>query len=255
MTKFAVFLISVGFLLISPSKSNAVGGISNSKIIVPSTDTVPQKRIEIEPFFSFSRTDDAVDTQNFGFGSRFTLGVLNNLEAGLNLNYLAIEVSDDSDARYDFGNIETGLKYRLFDQDDSVPFSLAYQGGVTIPTGGDDELWVFEPLGLILTKNYTDKLSSDLDFVLSFDEDDAFGIISNFGLGYFVSEKFQPVIEASYSYESPDSADNIHIINSTAGFTAPLNETLTIILGLTYDIYTENTNDELAVTAAFTFLF
>jgi len=28
----------------------AVGGISNSKIIVPGTDTVPKKRVEIEPF-------------------------------------------------------------------------------------------------------------------------------------------------------------------------------------------------------------
>lgn len=255
MIKFAVFLFSAMILLISPLKSHAVGGISNSKIIVPSTDTVPKNHIEIEPFFNFSRTDDALDSVSLGFGSRFTLGVLNNLEAGFNLNYLEIEDTDDTDTEYDFGNIEVGLKCRLIDQNESVPFSLAYQGGVTFPTGGDDQQWLFEPAGLIITRNYTDKLSSDLDLVISFDEKDTFGMVSNLGLGYYVTNQFQPVIETSYSYENPVSADDIHIINGTAGFTAPVNETLTVILGLTYDLFTENTDDELAVTAAFTFLF
>ena len=45
------------------------------------------------------------------------------------------------------------------------------------------------------------------------------------------------------------------IFNGTVGFTSPVNEMLTIILGVTYDLYTDNADEELTVSAAFTFLF
>ncbi len=247
--------IPILLMLFIPEISYGVGGISNSKVIVPSTDTVPKNRFEIEPFFSITSTDDSIDTKNYGFGARFTYGLLDNLEAGFNLNYLEIEDSDIQDTSSDFGNIEAGVKYRLIDQSDNFPFSLAYEGGVTFPTAGDDEPWVFEPVGLILTRNHTDKFSTDLDVVFSFDEDDNIGILSNLGLGYFVTEIFQPVVEVSYSYEDPDEGKNTEIFNGTVGFTAPVSEMLTIIMGVTYDLYTDNTDEALTVTAAFTFLF
>jgi hypothetical protein len=243
------------FLFCIPDISYGVGGISNSKVIVPSTDTVPKSRFEVEPFFSFSSTDDSVDSKNYGFGSRFTYGFLENLESGFNLNYLQIEDSNIQNSNSDFGNIEAGIKYRFIDQNQNFPFSVAYQGGVTFPTAGDDEPWVFEPVGLIFTKNYTDKLSSDLDVVFSFDEDDNIGIVSNLGIGYFISDMLQPVAEISYSYEDPDKGKSTEILNGTLGFTSPVNDTLTIIIGVTYDLYTDNTDENLTVSAAFTFLF
>ncbi|NIP39057.1 MAG: hypothetical protein GWO07_10205 [Candidatus Dadabacteria bacterium] len=248
-------LIPIMLIFCIPDLLYGVGGISNSKVIVPSTDTVPKNRFEFEPFFSFTAVDDPADSRSYGFGARFTYGFLDNLEAGFNLNYLEIEDSDIQDSTSDFGNIEAGLKYRLIDQSDNSPFSLAYQGGVTFPTAGDDEPWVFEPVGLILTTNYTDKLSSDLDVVFSFDEDDNIVLVSNLGLGYFVTEIFQPVVEVSYAYENPDEGQSTEILNGTVGFTSPVNEMLTIILGVTYDLYTDNTDEELTVSAAFTFLF
>ncbi|NIS10048.1 MAG: hypothetical protein GWO07_15145 [Candidatus Dadabacteria bacterium] len=254
MKKFIIAL-PILFLLCMPNISYGVGGISNSKVIVPSADTVPKNRFEFEPFFGFTAVDDSADSRSYGFGSRFTYGFLDNLEAGFNLNYLEIEDSDIQDSNSDFGNIEAGVKYRLVDQSESFPFSLAYQGGVTFPTAGDDEPWVFEPVGLILTTNYTDKLSSDLDVVFSFDEDDNIGLVSNLGLGYFVTEQFQPVVEVSYAYEDPDSGSSTEVFNGTVGFTSPVNEMLTIIIGITYDLYTDNTDEELTVSAAFTFLF
>ena len=158
-------MLPILLLFCIPDFTYGVGGISNSKVIVPSTDTVPKNRFEFEPFFSFTAVDDPIDSRNYGFSARFTYGFLDNLEAGFNLNYLEIEDSDIQDPSSDFGNIEAGIKYRLIDQGKHFPFSLAYQGGVTFPTAGDDELWVFEPAGLIITRNYTDKLSSDLDVV------------------------------------------------------------------------------------------
>ena len=255
MRKYILIINLIGFMMISPLETRAVGGISNSKIIVPSTDTVPKKHIEIEPFFSYTCSDDTEDSETYGFGSRFTLGILDNLEAGFNLNYLSIEDSDNDDSEYDFGNLETGLKYRIFDQSESSPFSLAYQGGVIFPTGSDEQPWIFEPAGLIITRIFSENLSSDMDFVFSFDEDDKITLVSNLGVGYFISEQFQPVIEASYTYENPDSVKNIPVVNGTIGFTAPVSKMLTIIFGITYDLYTENSDDEINISAAFTFLF
>ena len=91
--------------------------------------------------------------------------------------------------------------------------------------------------------------------VFSFDEDDNIGIVSNLGIGYYISDKFQPVVEVSYSYENPDKGESTQILNGTAGFTSPVNDMLTIIFGITYDLYADNTDEGLTVTAAFTFLF
>ena len=65
----------------------------------------------------------------------------------------------------------------------------------------------------------------------------------------------QPVVEVSYSYENPDIGESTQILNATAGFTSPVNDMLTIIFGVTYDLYADNTDEGLTVTGAFTFLF
>ncbi len=98
-------LIPLMLLFCIPDFSYGVGGISNSKVIVPSTDTVPKNRLEVEPLFSFTKIDDAINSKNYGFGNRFTYGFLESLEAGFNLNYLQIEDSDIQDSNADFGNI------------------------------------------------------------------------------------------------------------------------------------------------------
>lgn len=232
----------------------AVGGISNSKVIVPSAETVPKGKIEIEPFFGLEFVDDNDNTTRFGGGVRFTLGALHNLEIGANINYLDFEDSDLIERNSDFGDIETGLKLRFLDEGENFPFSLAYQGGVTIPTN-NDALWIIEPGGLILTRNFTDRLSMDTDFVFGIIEDDAWSFVSKVGFGYFVTPWLQPVIESAYAFESLEGEDNIQIVNITAGFTSPVTDWLTVIMGVTPDVYTKNTDEQVVLTAAFTFLF
>ena len=68
--------------------------------------------------------------------------------------------------------------------------------------------------------------------VFSFDEDDNIGIVSNLGIGYYISDMLQPVVEVSYSYENPDIGESTQILNATAGFTSPVNNMLTIIFGV-----------------------
>ncbi|HSE83971.1 MAG TPA: transporter [Thermodesulfobacteriota bacterium] len=250
---FPIILIVVN--LIYAGTALAVGGISNSKIIVPNTETVEKGHFEVEPFFGLVLIDDADDTVQFDGGVRFTLGVLQNMEAGANFGYLRIDDSDLADRDSNFGDIEVGLKYRFLDEDKNIPFSLAYQGGVTFPTSGDDAPWVFELGGLILTKNFTDEFSMDADFVFALIEDDSIGFVSEIGFGYFLKPWFQPVVELAYFFENPDSEDNLSAITLTGGFTAPVNDVLTIIIGISSDIYTNNVDNVVVLTAAFTFLF
>ena len=87
-------IFSFAGVLFSANKVNAVGGISNSKVVVPSAETVPKKHVEFEPFFSFEFVDDRDNTFRLGGGARITLGILDNLEAGVNINYLNHENSD-----------------------------------------------------------------------------------------------------------------------------------------------------------------
>ncbi len=233
----------------------AVGGISNSKVVVPSAETVPKKQIEAEPFFSFEFVDDRDNTFRFGGGVRLTVGVLDNLELGANINYLNHENSDLIDQVNDFGDIEAGVKFRFLDQGENVPFSLAYQGGVSIPTSGENTPWFIELGGLILTKNFTEQFSMDTDFVFGLVENDGWNFISNLGFGYFVVPWFQAVIEGAYAYEDIDGEDSTQVVNITPGFTSPVTDWLTIIIGVTTDVYADNTEKEVVITTAFTFLF
>lgn len=236
------------------SESLAVGGISGSKLVVPETATVPKGHIEAEPFFSLEFIDDGDGTVRFGGGLRVTPGLLDNLEAGVNLNYLDVEDSGLIESETNFGDIEAGLKFRFLDHENGHPFSLAYQGGVTFPIG-EGALWIIEPGGLILTKAFTDRFSMDADFVFGIIEHGSWSFVTDVGFGYYLNSWFQPVLEAAYAYEDPDSGAGVSIVNISAGFTADAADWLTIVLGVTPDLYAENTEKEVVVTSAFTLFF
>ena len=123
----------------------------------------------------------------------------------MNVNYLNHENSDLLDTVNDFGDIEAGVKFRFLDQGQKYPFSLAYQGGVSIPTSGNDTPWFFEIGGLVLTKDFSDAFSMDTDFVFGIVEDDGWNFISNVGFGYYLVPWFQVVLEGAYAYEDIES--------------------------------------------------
>jgi len=237
--------------------SFAVGGISNSKVIVPSTDTVPKKSIELEPFANFLFADDENNTKTYDLGARFTYGLLDTVEVGITFFFVTFEDDDLINTDSNFGNIEPGLKWRFLEQEDYSPtsFSLAYEGGMTFPTSSSDNKWTFEPLGLILTKNFSEQFSVDHDVVLRIVEDELWGIISNHGIGYYLTDWLQPVAELGYVYENIDNSRNAHVLNITGGFTANLTNYATLIIGVTKDIVTEDVEDTLVVSTALTLIF
>ena len=242
------------YFLVLPPETYAVGGISGSKIIVPNADPLPHNHVEIEPFFALEFVDDRDNSTRFGGGVRFTLGAFDNLEVGANVNYLDYEDAQLVRADTNFGDIEAGLKYRFLDESEGRPVSLAYQGGITIPTGGGSR-WIFEPGGLILTKNFTEAVSLDADFVFGIFEDDSWSLVTETGFGWFFNEWFQAVLEGAYAYEYSEEEGNVSVINITAGFTAQATDWLTVIIGVTPDLYAHNTDKQIVLTAAFTFFF
>ncbi len=252
----AVSLITVIFcIVLFPYNASGIGGISNTKVVVPSTETVPLQRYEIEPFFGFVFNDAESDKKRFESGSRFTYGFTDYLEAGFNFGILNIEDSPSTAAEYDNGNIEAGVKYRFFEFTGINSFSLAYQGGMTFPTRGSGEDWLFEPVGFILTNDFHRGVSIDGDIVLSFEEDNNWGLAGNIGLGYHILQNFQPVVEIGYEYQDEDGSESLQLLGITGGFTAEVNDQLTVIIGVTRDVLSSNTPESTELTAAFTFLF
>ena len=247
---FAILL----YIISSATEAFAVGGISSSKLVVPGAYTVPEGHVEAEPFFSLEFIDDENNTVRYGGGFRLTSGLLENLEAGVNINYLDVEDSGLIAADSNFGDVEAGFKLRLVDQGAGLPFSLAYQAGVTFPVG-KGSLWIVEPGGLILTKEFTEKFSLDVDFVFGLIEHGSWSFVTEAGIGYYINTWFQPVIEAAYAYEDDGSGEEASLLNLSAGFTWDPTGWFSFALGVTTDIYTENTDKEVLITSAFTFIF
>jgi hypothetical protein len=146
------------------------------------------------------------------------------------------------------------MKLRFIDEGEGSPFSLAYVAGVIFPVGDGSE-WVVEPAGLVLTKNFTDRFSLDSDFAVGLVEGGTWSMVTNTGLGYYVTPWFQAIVEGAYAFESVSGGGDVSIINVTGGFTTDVAKWLTVIVGVTQDLYVKNEDRMLVLTAAFTFTF
>ena len=65
LLKYVLSGTSIASCLIGFSKVWAVDGISNSKVVVPNTETVEKGRFEFEPAFGLTDMDDGDDTTSF----------------------------------------------------------------------------------------------------------------------------------------------------------------------------------------------
>ncbi|MEM4658084.1 MAG: hypothetical protein QXX77_06655, partial [Candidatus Methanosuratincola sp.] len=249
------FLVAVAYPLIS-HKGHAIGGISGSKVLVPSADTVGRKRFEAEPFFVFEFTGDEKETKRYDAGVRLTYGFMENLEAGLSYFFFGAEHGEAFHvSSKGFGDTELGVKYKLNREED---FSLAAVSGMRFPVV-ENSPWVAEPAGLVLTKNLSDRLSLDAGLVAGF----SFGnhnprtlhVISQAGLGYFVTPSFQPVVEIAYKMENKNNEVDASIITLTGGFTVLFSKVFTLVVGVSPDIVAAGTERHISCSVALTMLF
>jgi hypothetical protein len=95
----------------------------------------------------------------------------------------------------------------------------------------------------------------DADFVFGVIENDSWSFVTEVGFGYYLNSWFQPVLEGAFGYEDARGEDSVSLINVTGGFTAAATDWLTVIVGVTPDVYTVNKDKEVIITSAFTFLF
>lgn len=85
------------FCLVSSQTVWAAGGISNSKVIVPNTETVEKGHFEIEPFFGLSVAESVGDMIEPDVESGFTLGLLDDIEVGTNISDSGFEDDEDDE--------------------------------------------------------------------------------------------------------------------------------------------------------------
>ncbi len=246
------YILCLVGVVLSYGLAHGVDGISGSKLVLPSSGIVERGRLEVEPFFQFTTVDDAADTEGGEGGIRITFGAAEGLEVGgiFGATFTSNDADEDDTSARDVG---LGAKYEFLGESGPYP-SVALQAGLTVPTrSGPDSRWVGE-LGLIATRNFTDRFSADADVVFFADDEDEWGLGADLGFGYFVIPLLQPVLEFNFTYEDLDVMDPRRL-GLRLGFTSPVTEFLEIVAGTTVDLIADDTDSEINYSVAFTFLF
>ena len=207
---------------------HAVGGLSASKLLVPSADTLDPGLFDFEVAFGYNRSRsyynewghlknlggdyDQINPETgmpvereseseTGLDFRMTAGIVKNFEIGFGFGHSTVENSVSGESSSGFGDLAIGMKYSLMKPEDT--FRIAVQGGVNM----EPVHWTptYEG-GLIATIQLSDKLSIDADVAFSNSGPKAiegqrvreYGISGNVGIGYEF-EKIMPVFELGYS--------------------------------------------------------
>ena len=257
-----IFLICTGILL-SVFAVNAfaqINGISNSKVVVPESGTVPAGSFEFEPAFEVFRSNQKWDqdgnlfdlgnrTTESALGFRLTAGFKHNIEAGL------IVPQDASSLNF-------GLKWQFRSGGDA---SLALQSGINFDTKSGLRLNEVKTAkiigsGLVLTYIISEKVSVDSDFTISYHSNDTEGEpvdlsgTMNLGIGYYLHENFQGVIEINSGWAQFVNSGSTSKTSGVLGFTYNASELTKVIMGVKYDLFGSNSDKGIAYIGAFTFV-
>jgi len=161
------------------------------------TGTVDAGHLEIELGYEFSKMDSKEHTLSFVS----TFGILQNLDASIEIPYLFIKNKNEDDEN-GFGDLEMGIKLRLLKEKGSIP-SLALKFKIKTDTGdeskelGSDD--IDYQINSILSKNFTKNTTLHLNIGYTFigesSSDDVFNY--SFALENFVNDKLNLVGELS----------------------------------------------------------
>ncbi len=237
-----------------------ISGISNSKIVLPESGTVPAGAFEFEPAFEVFRSNqlwdqegnlfniDSITTES-AFGFRFTAGFSHNIEAGL------IVPQDASSLNF-------GLKWQFRSGGDA---SLALQSGINFDTksgvrSNEAKTAKIIGSGLVLTYIISEKLSIDSDFTFSYHSNDTEGEpvdlsgTMNLGIGYYLHENFQGVVEINSEWARFVNSCSSSKTSGVLGFTYNASELTKVIMGVKYDFFVSKNDKGIAYIGAFTFV-
>ena len=258
-----IFLFCTGIWL-SVFTVNAfaqISGISNSKIVVPESGTVPAGAFEFEPAFEVFRSNQAWNkdgslynlinrTTESALGFRLTAGFKHNIEAGLIVPQ-------------DVSSLNFGLKWQFRSGGDA---SLALQSGINFDTksgvrSNEAKTAKIIGSGLVLTYIISEKVSVDSDFTISYHSNDMedepvnWSNTLNIGIGYNLNEKFQGIAElnSGRSYFA-DSVLTASKTTGVLGFTYYASELAKVIMAVKYGLFGSNNDKGIAYIGAFTFV-
>jgi hypothetical protein len=265
-------------LVLPPQSAHATGGLSGAKLGTPNTETVPHLRMEFEPYYalayelgsfsdSWSTSSMEGRARSLEFGFRFTVGLANNLEVGLMAPVMLNRQWGPDDLNLSgtgLGDIPIGAKLRFAED---THWALAWQGGVTLPSGDHkpgpmelatgDGATVFET-GLIATIQATEKLSFDINLnigtaVPTMDgSEEAWAVTLELAAGYMFGN-FQVVLELLQEHAGWQQYDS-STFSLLAGFTYELSREVIIVAGPQWDFAGRNATHAFGGGLAFTLL-
>ena len=258
-----ILIIILSYLIFLNVLFAQVSGISASKLSAANTETVPSNTFEFEPSFllgfsskywngegslihSFHGKDSLETTSQLNF--RFTYGVLDGLEAGFSIPG-------------DASSLSLGLKYNFLNRDKN---SFAFLAGFNTPLGNKNytisnktnsvnEFDNSIATGIVYSKEFTQKLSFDLNFEYQFhlnsvNNNSDFFIYSD--LGYYFN-KIQLILGLYYSSNSYTINKNKFTVN--IGTTIERNDDFILVLNFPIDIYGKNAKQVFGFGFAFTY--
>ena len=257
-----IFLICTGILpsVFAVNAFAQISGISNSKIVVPASETVPAGTFEFEPSFEVFRSNQAWNkdgslfnrdstTTESALGFRFTAGFSHNIEAGLIVPQ-------------DVSSLNFGLKWQFRSGGDA---SLALQSGINFDTksgvrSNEAKTAKIIGSGLVLTYIISEKVSVDSDFTISYHSNDMedepvnWSNTLNIGIGYNLNEKFQGIVELNSAWARFVNSGSTSKTSGVFGFTYYTSELTKVIMGVKYDLFGSNNVKGIAYIGAFTFV-
>ena len=246
-------IITTAIIILSFNLYSQVGGLSASKLATICTAPVPENMIEFEPAFGFTYSneyynedgivesrfgaDDSLEiTSNLGF--RFSYGLMENLEIGMLVPF-------------DANSFSIGLKYKMFEKDN---FSLGLMTGYNSTDGNriiNRSILELEDSpaiagGLIVTYDFSDKLSMDFDaqyqqHINTTDEMHKSDVFLNSDIGYFVTDGVQLVLGMNYFNSAYEDVDlNSNLLTMNVGITLEKADNFILVANAPIDIFGQN---------------
>lgn len=233
--------------------SQAIGGLSASKLGTLTAQEVGQGNIEMEPFFGYASTRHYYDhqgkvqklfmtddsTQKFSaFGFRFTYGIMKNMEIGVSL---PIDVSE----------VRFGIKYQLPGLDQ---FQWALLAGYNNIVGNQaysrrNSFHESTPSvvgGIILTYNFNDKCSIDFDAQYQKHTQNTIdghtqGLYINSDIGYYLIENVNFIIGLNYNCQSySQEFHNSELLTLNTGLAIEKAKNFILVINAPFDLMGKN---------------
>lgn len=254
--------------LIAPVAHAQVGGLSASKVGTICAGPVPEKDLEFEPSFSFSRakkqwdannkpansfsTSDSVEIAS-GFAIRCTYGFSEKFEMGISV---PADVSESS----------LGSKYQVWSNDKSAIAAIA---GINLPMGNrvySDKSNSLDDIGSLaggvcFSHQYIPEFLWDVDIQVQKLLNDAGSnnhsdLFVNTDIGFYPKEQVQLICGLSYfNHFYRNNAMNTFLLDIHPGISYETGENFLIVLGSSFGLLGKNVSQAWDISLAFTTTF